>query len=58
MSKMTGKDILNAAADIKNYCDGFEECGSLCELYDEERRACRLGSIPPCDWDVEKEDKE
>lgn len=55
---MNGKDILNAAVDIKNYCDGFESCSRLCELYDEEKAACRLGSFPPFDWDVEKEDEE
>lgn len=55
---MTEKDILNAAVDIKNYCDGFEHCSSLCELYNKESRACKLGSIPPFDWDVEKEDEE
>lgn len=58
MSKMTGKDILNAAADIMNYCDGFEHCSSLCVLYDEESRACKIASLPPFDWGVEKEDEE
>lgn len=52
---MNGKDILNAAEDIKNYCDGFEECSSLCELYDKESKACKVASLPPFDWDVEKE---
>ena len=56
MSKMTGKDILNAAADIKNYCDEFECCSSLCKLYDKERKACKIGSLLPFDWDVEKEE--
>lgn len=55
MSEMTGKDILNAAADIKNYCEGFEYCSSLCELYDKESKSCKIGSLPPLDWDVKKE---
>ena len=55
---MTGKDILNAAADIMNYCDGFEHCSDLCALYDEESRACKIASLPPFDWGVEKEEEE
>ena len=55
---MKPKDIFNAAVDIRDYCDGFEHCSYLCVLYDEERGACRLGSLPPFDWDVEKEEDE